>query len=201
MEGASPGPSPFQTEPLRGPKHHYPGCRVQTDTQPQEACELRMRRCSCGSSGGPVHGSRGCVPRLGAGVLRGGVVAGDFARSACEIAPQRAARRGSTIRTETTTAADGGGFLRRNESAVMVVVAIVAAAVTLLGVIMPEIRDVRGDIGELRTELAGDIGNTNDRIDATNDRIDRVLEALAGIGDVADDIQALRAGVAKLVGS
>ena len=28
-----------------------------------------------------------------------------------------------------------------------------------------------------------------------------MLEALAGIGDVADDIQALRADVAKLVGS
>ena len=84
-------------------------------------------------------------------------------------------------------------FLKRNESALVVTVPIVVAVGALLGVLLPEIRHVRTElastnerIDDTRKELAG-------KIDDTNARIDRVLEALAGIGDVAADIKAMRA--------
>ena len=110
--------------------------------------------------------------------------------------------------------ADAGkepAFLKRNESAIMVVLAILAAAGTLLGVVLPEIRDVRtdlggridslsSDMGDQITELRDDMRQDNlvlghkidterrlllERIDALSDNVLKALTDL-GIDDMAE---------------
>ena len=103
-----------------------------------------------------------------------------------------------------------------NPTMIAIAVAVVALIVSLLilqGQTTARIDDTReglggditvarmeltGTIDATRTELAAAIEATRTELRATNDRIDRVLEVLAGIGTVADDIAALRADVKTL---
>ena len=95
-------------------------------------------------------------------------------------------------------------FLKRNESAIMVMLAIVAASITLLGVLMPEIRETRSDqagqissvqlsvsteVRNLSTDLRSDISEL--RKDLRSSVSELRSDMREDVRELSDDINAI----------